>query len=399
VSPPPALSSRLSARRIHLLFYLSTLLSSVGSMTFVVCLLVFLLKSGYSLAVAGAITGGNRLVPLVVNLLFGDAGDRVRANRLLIGTEVVAALLTGAMIVLWGHGQDAIALFVAASFLRASVVTLQMGARAKVSKLLSDSSYASNSKQAIWLNKTTQGATIFAGVIGWYAINNLSLEWVMAFDGLSYLFGGAIMLFVPAPPPSTQPRTSITAKFRALYTASPRAAVADVVLAMAAAGATSFSARLAGPDLSWAALLMSAYGVSVWVTGFLERTEFVRGLGRGLWVALAVSLMGLGAVAGTGWLTWARFLSRDVFRWTLFHRVTAYIQADAPASQMAAVSAARSVQMTAIIASGEFLVGAWKDYVTVQQEGLIRGGLCLAFFLITALSPRWRSSHADRPAI
>jgi hypothetical protein len=55
-----------------LLFYSGTLISSIGNLVFSICLLAFMLNSGYDLFSASLIIGLSRLIPVAIQTFWGQ---------------------------------------------------------------------------------------------------------------------------------------------------------------------------------------------------------------------------------------------------------------------------------------------------------------------------------------
>src|SRR5262249_12453631 len=148
------------------------LLSSVGSMTFTVCLMAFMLKAGFTLFDASLIVGAYRLVPIAVATFFGHLSDNLPPRYTVMLTELGGAV--GSLGILWAWGLGKPGYFWLLSFAvgRAIILTLQAGSRARIVKELSGPSYRSQSHHAIWLNKATQGAVFFAGILALIATHS-----------------------------------------------------------------------------------------------------------------------------------------------------------------------------------------------------------------------------------
>jgi hypothetical protein len=94
--------------------------------------------------------------------------------------------------------------------------------------------------------------------------------------------------------------------------------------------------------------------------------------------------------AGQGPLTLVCVLSKDIFYWLLFHRISSHIQMDTPQSIMGGVTSARGTQMILILASGELMVGAWSKVVPVLYDGLWRSAFCFAV-AVALMAPRFQA--------
>jgi MFS family permease len=385
-----------------LLFYSGTLISSIGSMAFNICLLAFMLKDGQELFYASLIIGLSRLIPVLISIFWGQLADQLPPKATVIVSELLAAAASFGILLSWNHGKDAYFALLIFCVLKASIVTFQTGSRAKITKLFSDNSYASNSKHAVWYNKATQGATLFAGLFAWMIIVNFSFKAAIFLDMATFLINGILILFVTI----KEDKESIPAKgepfyqkFLDFYRYNPRAAVLDFFLCFSMMGTVSFMARLSGPDEKWNALFMAGYGFAVWFSGIIERGQYLKNFSKLIWVGLAISYIILGTIPGQEWLTLFFSIVKDIFFWLLFHRISTYIQMDTPQKVMGSVSSARMVQVITILALGEISVGAWQKYLPVFFDGLWRGVFCL-ILVAAMLLPQFHSkAENDHPKI
>lgn len=368
-------------------FYFGTLLSSIGSFVFNICLVAFMWKTGYGLFEISIILGLQRLVPLLITGLLGHHTDSFSPRLNVIFSEVGASTATLGILWAWSEGKEGYPLLVMFTVLKASIVAFQAGSRAKITKLLSDATYASNASNAIWFNKATQGATLFAGLCAWPIIMYSDFETAIWFDLLTFALNGAIVYFLPLPTnqqPKFSNQASIVSKFRDFYRLNPRAAWLDLLLAITMMGTTSFTARLAGDDQEWMAILIGGYGLAVWIAGYLEKYQVLKHSSLPLWFGLGTSYAVLGFFPGQGPLTLMLALSKDIFYWLVLHRISAHIQMDTPEQVMGSVSSARITQMIFVLATGELLVGSYSKVLPIAVDGLWRGVFC--FVVLAALS-------------
>jgi len=379
-----------------LLFYLGTLISSVGSFTFNICLVAFLVRSGFDLFHVSLILGLQRMVPILVSGGLGHHTDRISPKLTVVLAELGAAAATFGILWAWSLGQSGYEFLVAFTVAKTSIVSFQIGGKAKLTKLLADTTYSSNSQHAVWFNKVTQGATLFAGLCAWPIIKYLGFEAAIWFDLLTFAVNGLIVWSIQfkADTQSMEAvsKSTLFSKFGDFYRYNGRAAVLDLVLAVSMMGTTSFTARLAGDNEVWVAILIGSYGAAVWIAGTLERAKILKSQSHVFWVGLGLSYALLGLYPGQGYLTLGFALMKDTFYWLLFHRISTHIQVDTPQPVMGAVSSARFTQMVLVLASGELLVGAWSQVVPVLFDGLWRTVFC--FIVVAVLSaPRFRTEE------
>lgn len=392
----------MKTRTVAPLFYLSTLVSSIGSFTFNMSLIAFMLDGGFHLGHASLIIGLQRLVPILVTGLWGHLTDALSPRKTVAVAEVLAALLSVGLLFLWNGGRTPYLGLVALCVLRSVVVSFQAGSRIKITKIFSGDGYKSSSKHAIWFNKTTQGATLFGGVFAWFFIKFLSMESAIVFDALTFIFAGAVAWMIPddGAETATAVQEDWRQKFKDLFKFNGRAATFDIVLAVSMMGTVAFFSRMAGQNQSWAAMYLAGFGLAVWVAGFLENGVTSRLSGTLFWILLGVSFCGLSLLTEPSALSLGVMFIKDLAYWILLHRISSHIQTDTPVHRMGSVSSARMSLMIAILASGEIMVGAWSGTVPVWAETLVRGsvGLGMGLYLLAMRTKQVAVVH-DRPAL
>lgn len=356
-------------------FYFGTLISSVGSLTFNLCMIAFMLKAEFSLGQATLILGLQRLIPAVVVGIWGHFTDHLPPRPTVVFVEIVAALLSGLLLLLWKGSETTYALFAGVSVLRATIATFQAGSRVKITKLLADDSYASNSKHAIWFNKATQGATLFSGLTAVAFIKLLNFEAAIIFDAITFILNGLIIFFMQienGKEPGLSPAYRWYQKFSDYFKFNPMAAKLDLLLAISMMGTVAFQARVAGADQSWAALFSAGYGVAVWSAGFLEKGWASKLPSSPFWILLGIGYLLIGAYGHASWIAVGLFFLKDLAYWMVLHRISGHIQTDTPTSHIGGVTSARMTLMILILSVGEILVGAWAQTVPLWLEATIR---------------------------
>jgi MFS family permease len=383
------------------LFYFGTLASSVGTFTFNIALIAFMLKSGFHLGHASLIIGLQRFTPVAVNGLWGHFTDRFRPSLTVAFAEAIAAVSSVALLLAWSGPHTNYALLVSIC-VRAIVVSFQMGSRCKITKLFSDETYAGNSKHAIWLNKATQGATLFGGLLSWIIIRYFNFETAVIFDAATFLLSGAIAFSIPDfanTKDECSDDVSWHKKFSDLFRFNSRSARLDILLVIPMMGTVAYMARLAGSDQSWTGIYMATYGLAVWAAGFLERSTTSKVASCPFWIILGVSYLMLGFIPGPNFLTVLIFFVKDLAFWIVFHRISAHIQTDTPVSKIGGVMSARNCIITLILTSGEVLVGAWSGIVPLSVDSAWRGILAVSVGLVLIAVSTRKVALAGRPAL
>jgi len=364
-------------------FYFGTLISSVGSLTFNLCMIAFMLKSGFNLGQATLILGLQRLIPAIVVGIWGHFTDRLPPRPTVIVVETIAAVLSLLLLMLWGGAETNYLAFASVSIVRATIAAFQAGSRVKITKLIADDTYASNSKHAIWFNKATQGATLFSGLTAVAFIKYLNFESAIIFDAITFILNGLIIFLLPveSQEPESKKTESISwhQKFSDYFKFNPMAAKLDLLLAVSMMGTVAFQARVAGADQTWAALFSAGYGVAVWSAGFFEKRWSLKIPSSPFWVLLGIAYLMIGFYGHASWLAVGLFLLKDLAYWMVLHRISSHIQTDTPTSHIGGVTSARMTLMILILSVGEILVGSWSAIVPLWAEAIIR---CAVVFLV-----------------
>ena len=362
-------------------FFAGLLISSVGGMTFTIGLIVFMMRAGFGLFQISIIIGLSRLIPIVASTLLGDLADRTTAKTMVLCTELAAGLSSIGILWIWTREDHAYLPLAVFTVIRSVVLAIQSGSRNKLVKELSGDGYESNARNAVYFNKATQGAALFAGLLAWLAFEYINFESVIILDAATFFLNGIILLSLSGSGASSvaagRSSPSITQKFKDLYHYNPRASRLDVFLALAMMGTASFNTRLAADHQEWNPILSVTFGLAVWVAGYLERSKLALKMGPSLWLFFGMSFTSLGFIPAGPGLVVMSFV-KDTFYWILFHRITTAIQMDTPKEVIGSVSHARSAQMVAILALGELAVGAWQGVLPLSVDGLWRGMLCCA---------------------
>ncbi len=387
------------------LFYFGTLISSIGSFAFNIALIAFMLKSGFHLGHASLIIGLQRFVPVLTTGFWGHLTDRMPSTTTIAVAEIIAGLSSAGILFIWQGASTSYLLLVALCVIRSVVVSFQAGSRSKITKLLSDKTYAGNCRNAIWLNKATQGATLFGGLFAWLLIRYFSFETAVIFDGLTFLLNGIIAVLIPnltgSENSSVQsiPRISWSEKFHELFQFNNKSAIFDILLVIPMMGTVAYMSRLAGSDQSWTGIYMAGYGLAVWVAGFLERGITSKISSYPFWIFLGLSFTVLGFLPHPSPGVLVVLFLKDLSFWIIFHRLSAHIQMDTPLNKIGSVMSARNCIITAILTLGEVVVGAWSNSVPLATESLLRGFFAAGVGIILVMKSVKSEALADRPAL
>lgn len=387
------------------LFYSGVLISSIGTGAFGTAMFSFLLLNQFSLSQAALLLGLQRLVPTFVVAIAGHWTDRWSPRSTIVVAEIIASVLSLALLVIW-HGPDtSLAVLGALSVGRAVIGSFQLGSRAKISKLLSGTTYAGNSRHAMWLNKATQGASLFSGGLAWVFVTYGSLEGAILFDFATFVLNGFIVFAlpkleeaeavesVPAQPESVERWYQ---KFHSYVVDHRETFLSDVALFLCTGGLIAYSARIAGSEAGWAGLFVAAYGLSVWVSGFMERSLTSKLSLTPYWIGIGACYIALGQFEHASVL--AVFISflKDFCFWVIFHRVSSGLQMRTPMAKMGSIASARAVLIVAISAGAEIAVGAWSNVISLPVESAIRAVIAIGIGLYLYSLKRSKSQEPSR---
>jgi MFS family permease len=384
------------------LFYIGQFLSAMGSLTFNLSLVAFMPGAGFDLAQISMILGLQRFVPVFVMGIWGHLTDSFSAKKTVVTLELLAGVLSISLLMVWNDSSTNYFLFLALCIFRAILVNFQTGSRVKLSKLLSDGTYQSNAKHAIWQMKATQGATLFAGLVGIVLIKFLTLKIAIILDFVTFILNGICVLFIPTEEGDAQSQKTATSwrqKFADHFKYNKQAAILDIGLAVSIGGLISFFARVAGADHVWNALFLTSYGLSVWIAGFLERSLAKKFSTVPFWIVMSLSFALLGLFAGPNVESLILMFIKDISYWIILHRISGHIQNDTPMRAIGSVSSARFAIMVVILSIGEILVGAWSNTVPLWAETLGRALVALTIGLALVFSRKSEVIVSDRPAL
>lgn len=397
----------MKQRAVAPLFYFGILISSIGSGAFGTALFSFLILNHFSLSQAALLLGLQRLIPTFVVAVSGHWTDRWSARVTIIAAEVFAAFLSLALIFVW-HGQDSNLIAIAAlSISRTVIVFFQLGSRAKISKILSGDSFAGNSRHAMWLNKATQGGSLFSGALAWAFVTYGSLEAAIIFDFATFVLNGLIVYLLPkladtiflADSADVRTRADIGErwfeKFRDYFTLNRELMWFDVALFACTGGLIAYGARIAGNEPGWAGLFVAAYGLAVWVAGFMERSLTSKFSTVPYWIGIAVSYLVMGQFEQASLAAVGVSFVKDFCFWVIFHRVSSHLQMRTPVRKMGSVTSARSVMIVVISAGGEMLVGAWSNVVSLPVESAVRALIAISVGVYLFAAARARTVRAE----
>ena len=363
------------------------MISSTGSMTFTVAMVAYLQNIGQSLTVIGAILGSSRIAAAIISLMISGYSDNWAPRTVVMLTEFAAVLVSIAMYYVIPEQNESVLLFGLAYCIRTCIVSAQIGARGKLSKLFAGGTEAGSRKSAALLNIATQGATVFAGLASWIAIESIDIKWVLAFDAISFGICGVLMTTLPVE--SSQAMTpNIKENYLSgiiyLFKYGKSLVFLDLLLAMVLAGTSTLDARLSGQTPELLAGFLIVYGVAVWISGFLAQNTLVNSSERIIWVFLGCSFLMLTNFPDLGFITLGLAAFKDIFYWLILHNISGKLLHKIPLEYSSSALASRNALMIVTLSIGDYTVGFLANKIPLSLEGAWRACVCLLAFFYTS---------------
>lgn len=377
----------MTRRQLNLL-YLSTFVSSIGTLCFTMAVVSYLREMGFSVFDTSLLVGFTRLTSLLSMFVSGRWIDSVSPKKYLIGTEIAATVATLVLLHLWGSVHESYFLFVGWASVRAAVIAIQSGSRSRIMKDLSGEDLATNSRTATWLNQVTHGSIAISALISFYAVQTFDFRWLILFDGITFVICGVIIWWLPIG--SGRQELSVQKgwfeSFSDLYRFAPEVAKADLALAAGNAGLTMFLVRLSGPRPELVTFYLFSYGLAVWIAGSLVHRGVLRSRHISIWMAMGVGYILVGISRDHSIATFASLFFVYTCYWLLFHRYSGQLQHQTASGRVGGVMMARNVQMLAVLVIGEFAVGAVSNTASIEIDIGIRLAIFIVFSVYLARS-------------
>lgn len=380
------MNSKQELRKNFIVFNIGMLVSSIGTMTFLVSSMASLNQIGKTIAEIGIFVGTFRLIPALFSILFNNLFLKLGKVKYYIPLEILSFFMS---LVLAYYVKDThfnILIFTTLAVVRAILSLPQRGNRPYIMKFLEDKMNLAHERPILWLNKVTHGATFFAAILSALGVTYLSLSTIILIDGFTFLISALLSLGVIKLIKNFEEQNSLeetTDQVSKLWLGSkllieklPMISLLDLVLATVLIGANMFSVRVAGKQEILIPLLLMSYGLSVWIGGFLIRIKHFEKYIFWFWPLMALGFYLVSLHPGEGMLTWMLTFLSDLSYWIIFHYITETIQNEFPLSQIDIVHYARNSLMMMYLALGEYGVGFWSNHLVLSLEGIIRALIC-----------------------
>lgn len=368
-------------------FFASVFFSSLGTLLFQFCFVIFALSKGWNITQVGIAIGVSRLVQIISMSIFGDKGDKQNPQTLLICSEFAGAILNALIAICWTFNSD-FAYFAILSLMifRSSIISLQIPLRAKISKLLAKDLKSTNHKLAIILNIATQGTVLFAAIISLFFYHYLNFYWVLLIDSLTFICSGLViwklMFFDVIKFQKNTVEISIWNKFKHYYLVNQKLFWIDLLLNIPVCGTQALFIRLAFKNSDNFGILWMLYGTAAILTGPIVNKFYHLWRNPILWIALGFGFIML---SNSNLNNISHILICGLiyfFYWILAHALDAEYQAETNTNYFAAVTAVRNITAIGIISIGEIFVSIGASFWTISLESIIRGLFSISVGLI-----------------
>jgi len=365
---------------VYNIFFLATLISSIGSMACNLAAGIYMVKAGHPLVFAGVTLAFARYSSIFANLVAPSITKRLSSKETVLIFESISLVLSILLMYLWQGSKDSITFFVGVYVVRSFCSAVPSGARAGFTKEISKNSLVDNTRTATLLNKATQGAALFAGFVIFFAYKQLSFDWIIGFDALTFLLSSIAFYWMmqkenKISEPKNAPRVSFFEGFKAYFSLDKRLVIEDILWAATGSGATIYAIRLVQDNQSLVPLVMSLYGLAVWIGGFLTN-KLSKVNSAYIWTACGIAFVCLSFASLHLYILLFFVLLKDVFRWTVLHRLSGKIQFAASQQEFSSMFSSRQVLLGIVFASGEWIFGALNTYVSISTDCIFRGLLC-----------------------
>lgn len=301
----------------------------------------------------------------------------------MIFCETGAAISAVLIILSWRHFESSsLVAFFLANNCRVFFTALQAGSVQKYGKLF-DERLGTKGKMAVWLNASTNGVLLFAGLFFMFFFEHLTIESIVLLDAVTFIINGLSLLLLQHPEealPTDQiesvPRTNVSRYYHLL----PVLFFLDVALALTLCGANTLNLRLIGDRPDLLPLLPAMFGGAAFLSSFMSAK--VKPRAPWLWFALGMTLVVQGLVAGHPWAVVGISAFRNLAYWLIYQGISREFMASVPADQYASASAGRAAISISVLASGEFWVGLTSRVPIVIEMSWRAIEACLAPILI-----------------
>lgn len=361
-------------------FYLGTFLSSVGSLLLVMTIPAFFIANAIPATSIALSIGIHRFSGIAAAIWFGPTIDHFNAKKVILVTELVAAIATAGLWFGWQTQPTyGLGLFWASLGLRALALGAQTASRNRLVKVLADSNETKEASYVIWLTKATQGAHVISALVALGMLSTGNLGLAILFDGFTFLLSGAAVWMLPVNPqasPKTQKRNLLSA-FADFVRQHRDLVWQDGLLAVSVTGTILLMVKLSQSNPRHLIFLNLIFGACIWLSSIVAHRSQLRQHKNFYWSLLAAGFACLAMFSGNFLAVLASFFLAYMAYWILYHIYTVDIQTKTPLEMIGGVVAARTVFVAVILSLGELLGSKITLYLSLNQELWVRFAVCI----------------------
>ncbi len=357
--------------------YWGTLITSLGSFTFPGATIGVMTQLNYPLWQIGALMAIARFGVIFGSFLLGDLSEKIDSKKVVLWTELFGFIFTALLIFVWKLGSAYYWLFAVLVFLRFFAVSIGGPGRNRMIKVLKDKYNQDHFDSGVVLNVVTHGPGVIGSLIGFAAIKYYSYEWVLVFDGLTFIINGLILLKLVDVQPiqtNTQDKTNLITKM-SIYFSFRKLSYLDILLALPFMGTNVLMSRLSGGIGYRVPLLLTTFGLAVFISSTLLKISKSNRTHLLAYGALLLSFVFLIFTHSIFYLVVVGVFLRNLSYWYLYNLYTGTYQQKGTVNNISSLFAARTVIGTSIIAIGDILFGSVAGELSLVNDLLIRATL------------------------
>ncbi len=368
--------------------YWGTLISSLGTFTFPGATIGIMTLMNFPLWQIGLLMGLTRLGTVIGSFFLGEMADKYNTKKVVIWTEVIAFFLSILLIISWHMGKNHFWIFCGFVFLRFVVISVGGPGRNKLVKILSEEYKKSHFHSAVALNLATYGPVVVGSFLGFIAIKYLTYEWVLAFDALTFIINGYILLALVQYQSDDKKIGSDSGLFQKLrvYFSHKQLAILDILLAIPFMGTNVLMSRLSGGFGYRVPLLLMTFGLAVFISSPLLKFSRSKVGHVAAYCNLVLAFIILSATHSSFSWVLTGVMLRNISYWYLFNLYTGTFQEREPSRSVASLFAARTFIGTAVLGIGEVIVGSFGELIDIQFDLGIRAILTALILIIVLRS-------------
>lgn len=338
-------------------------------------------EAGVSLAQVGLVIMLSRAAGFLVNFVFGDLLDRYHPRNIILTGELINLFITAGLIAVWPNVISLFSVFLVLVFVRSALIASVGPSQQKLIKLLFENNKTRQARAAVVLNLVNTGSLVITFVVSWFAIKHGSFTHMLIFDGVTFLFNVIAVFSLPhgSFPKSEKATYNIFKKFSHYGELQTGLVVKDILLHLGVFGTNILMIRLADNDVANVPLYLISFGCSVWISTFLIDRFTAARLAAVSWLLFPIPFLLMYLAKQSFILTFFAVFARNILYWNLYNHHSIQVQTLSPPTHTASIAAARSAIIMLILGCGELVMGHASQYLSLDNELIIRMTTCLLF--------------------